>query len=185
MAEVELIATSTMGLEAVVARELEDLGYQAEVVETGRVLFRGDYRAICRANLWLRAAGRVLVRLGEFEATDFGQLFDRTYALPWEAWIPPDGAFPVNGRSHKSQLSSVPACQKIVKKAVANKLLAAHRVTHLDETGPHVHARSDAAQGPGHTHARHERAAACTGAATGDWSARPPCARLWPPAWCC
>ena len=136
MAEVELIATSAMGLEAVVARELADLGYQAEVIETGRILFRGDYDAICRANLWLRAAGRVLVRLGEFEATDFGQLFDRTYALPWEAWIPSDGAFPVKGRSRKSQLSSVPACQKIVKKAVANKLLAAHRVTHLDETGP-------------------------------------------------
>ncbi len=135
MSELALIATSTMGLEAVVARELEDLGYKAEVVETGRILFQGDYRAICRANLWLRAAGRVLVRLGEFEATDFGQLFDRTYALPWEAWIPSDGAFPVNGRSRKSQLSSVPACQKIVKKAVAEKLLAAHRVTHLDETG--------------------------------------------------
>ena len=136
MAKLELIATSTMGMEAVVARELENLGYQPEVIETGRVLFRGDYPAICRANLWLRAAGRVLVRLGEFEATDFGQLFDQTYALPWEAWIPGSGAFPVNGRSRKSQLSSVPACQKIVKKAVAKKLLASHRVTHLDETGP-------------------------------------------------
>ena len=136
MAEIELIATSTMGLEAVVARELEDLGYKAEIIETGRVLFRGDYRAICRANLWLRAAGRVLVRLGEFEAADFDQLFDQTYALPWQEWIPPGGAFPVNGRSRKSQLSSVPACQKIVKKAVANKLLAAHRVANLDETGP-------------------------------------------------
>ncbi len=135
MAEVELIATSTMGMEAVVARELDGLGYQPEVIETGRVLFRGDHQAICRANLWLRAAGRVLVRLGEFEATDFGQLFDQTYALPWEEWIPIDGVFPVNGRSRKSQLSSVPACQKIVKKAVAKKLLAAHRVPQLDETG--------------------------------------------------
>ena len=136
MADMELIATSTMGLESVVAGELENLGYQPEIVQTGRILFRGDCRAICRANLWLRTAGRVLVRLGEFEAVDFGRLFDKTYALPWQEWIPPDGAFPVNGRSLKSQLSSVPACQKIVKKAVANKLLAAHRVTTLGETGP-------------------------------------------------
>ena len=136
MAELELIATSTMGLEAVIARELDALGYEAAVAETGRTLFRGDYLAICRANLWLRSAGRVLLRLGEFEATDFGQLYDQTYALPWEEWIPPDGAFPVNGRSRKSQLSSVPACQKIVKKAVVDKLRAAHAVEILDETGP-------------------------------------------------
>ena len=132
---VELIATSTMGLEAVVSRELTALGYENRIVGLGRIAFTADEAAICRANLWLRASGRVLLKMGAFAATDFGQLFDRTYALPWERWIPPEGAFPVKGRSLKSQLSSVPACQKIVKKAVAEKLLAAHGVGQLDESG--------------------------------------------------
>jgi len=135
MAELHLIATATFGLEAVVVRELEALGYAKELVENGRVHFRGDERALARANLWLRAADRVLLRLGRFEARDFGQLFDRTYALPWEEWIGPADAFPVNGRSQKSQLSSVPACQKIVKKAIVEKLRAAHRVRDLPERG--------------------------------------------------
>ena len=132
----ELLATSTMGLEAVVSRELDALGYENRVTGTGRVLFEGDATAICRANLWLRTAGRVLVRVGCFSATDFGELFDSTFALPWQEWIPADAAFPVDGRAHKSQLSSVPACQKIVKKALVEKLRAAHGVDHLPETGP-------------------------------------------------
>lgn len=133
-----LIATATFGLEAVVARELEHLGYQPKIVQPGRVLFTGDASAVCRANLWLRAADRVLVRMDTFEARDFGQLFDRTHALPWEEWIPADGEFPVNGRSIKSQLSSVPACQKIVKKAIVERLKAAYGVEWLAETGPRV-----------------------------------------------
>src|SRR5689334_18833795 len=114
----ELLATCAFGLEAVVARELTQLGYQPQILDSGRVLFTGDASAIVRANLWLRTADRVLVRLGVFSATDFGQLFDQTFALPWERWIPPDAEFPVNGRSIKSQLSSVPACQKMAKIAV-------------------------------------------------------------------
>lgn len=117
-------------------RELENLGYQPKVLSTGRILFGGDESAIARANLWLRAADRVLIRLGTFSATDFGQLFDGTRELPWERWIPRDAAFPVNGRSVKSQLSSVPACQKIVKKAVVERLRAAHGAQELHETGP-------------------------------------------------
>ena len=132
---VELIATSTMGLEAVVSRELKALGYQNRIIGLGRIAFEADESAVCRANLWLRASGRVLLELGRFPATDFGQLFDCTHALPWQRWITPDGAFPVKGRSLKSQLSSVPACQKIVKKAVAEKLMAAHGVGQLEETG--------------------------------------------------
>ncbi len=132
----DLIATSTFGLEAVVARELTALGYQSRTIQPGRMLFQGGESAICRANLWLRAADRVLLRLGVFQATDFGTLFDQTYAVPWDEWIPPDAEFPVTGRSHKSQLSSVPACQKIVKKAVVEKLKAAHHVSTLPETGP-------------------------------------------------
>lgn len=132
---VDLIATSTMGLEAVVSRELTHLGYENRIVGLGRVAFSAEEVAICHANLWLRTSGRVLLKMGAFKATDFGQLFDQTHALPWERWIPPDGAFPVNGRSLKSQLSSVPACQRMVKKAIAEKLLKAHNVPRLDETG--------------------------------------------------
>ena len=74
----DLIATSTMGLESVVARELADLGYQSRIVELGRIAFQADASAICRANLWLRTAGRVLIQMGSFPAADFGELFDRT-----------------------------------------------------------------------------------------------------------
>ena len=121
------------------------------------MLFPGDESDICRANLWLRAADRVLVRLGAFEARDFGQLFDRTFALPWEAWIPADAAFPVSGRSIKSQLSSVPACQKIVKKAVVERLKAAYGVEWFAETGTEVLDRGRPAGRPGHADARHQR----------------------------
>ncbi len=136
MDNLTLIATTTMGLEAVVARELEGLGYSPRIGQTGRVAFVGDAAAVCRANLWLRCADRVLIQVGQFEARDFGELFDRTHALPWQDWIGPHAAFPVLGRSVASQLSSVPACQRIVKKALVEKLRAAHQVETLDESGP-------------------------------------------------
>lgn len=136
MTHLDFIATSTFGLEAVVARELQALGYEPQTIHAGRLLFQADESAVARASLWLRSADRVLLRMGTFPATDFGELFDRTYALPWDEWIPPDAAFPVTGRSIKSQLSSVPACQKIVKKAVVEKLKAAHGVEWFAETGP-------------------------------------------------
>ncbi len=135
MPQLDLIATSTFGLEAVVVRELKALGYDAKVAQPGRILFQADAAAIARANLWLRSSDRVLIRVGTFEAQDFGVLFDETKALPWEQWLPRDASFPVTGRSVKSQLSSVPACQKIVKKAVVEKLRAAHGVEQLPETG--------------------------------------------------
>ena len=132
--ELDLIAATAFGLEAVVVRELENLGYAPTVLSTGRVLFRGNVTAICRANMWLRAADRVLIRLGTFPATDFGQLFDGVRALPWEEWVAREAAFPVSGRSVKSQLSSVPACQKIVKKAIVERLKASHGVEELPES---------------------------------------------------
>jgi 23S rRNA G2445 N2-methylase RlmL len=144
---IDLIAASAFGLEAVTIRELRALGYEAKGSQPGWVAFQGDPAAICRTNLWLRSADRVLIRMGEFPVEDFGQLFDGTFALPWERWLPVDACFPVNGRSIRSQLSSVPACQKIVKKAVAQRLLAAYQQgsdsrrdsptwTRLAETGP-------------------------------------------------
>lgn len=136
MPRLQLIATAPMGLEAVVARELKELGYTDMEVENGRVTFSGDLIDICRCNLWLRTSDRILVKMGEFKAFTFDELFEGTKALPWEEWIPADGEFPVEGRSHKSQLSSVPACQGIVKKAIVEKLKLSHRTEWFPEDGP-------------------------------------------------
>ncbi|MDH3584462.1 MAG: class I SAM-dependent RNA methyltransferase, partial [Phycisphaerae bacterium] len=134
----DLIATSTFGLEAVVARELEALGYSARSPQTGRIEFSGDASAVARANLWLRSADRVLIRVGRFEARDFEALFEGIRALPWDQWIAPGARFPVSGRSVRSQLSSVPAIQRCAKKAIVQKLLEAHSVQELPETGATV-----------------------------------------------
>jgi 23S rRNA G2445 N2-methylase RlmL len=134
----DLVATSTFGLEAVVTRELEALGYSARSTQTGRVEFEGDAAAVARTNLHLRTADRVLVRVAGFDAPDFEALFETTYDLPWEEWIGPDDAFPVSGRSVRSTLSSVPAVQRTVKKAIVERLMRAHGVSSLPETGPAV-----------------------------------------------
>ncbi|BBO32684.1 class I SAM-dependent methyltransferase [Lacipirellula parvula] len=134
-ASLNLIATSAFGLEAVVVRELSDLGYAAKVARPGRIAFSGDASALCRANMWLRSADRVLVELASFQAADFDALFDTTRDFPWEEWIAADAAIPVGGRSVKSQLSSVPAIQRSVKKAIVERLLAARPGVELPETG--------------------------------------------------
>ena len=136
MSKIDLIATATFGLEAVVAREVRDLGYQDVKVENARVTFTGDEAAICRTNLWLRAADRVLVKLGEFQARNFEELFQQTRALPWADWLPENAAFPVEGKSIKSQLHSIPDCQAIVKKAVVEKLKQRYRREWFPESGP-------------------------------------------------
>ncbi len=137
-ASYDILATANFGLESVVVRELSLLGYESKGHSTGRVAFQGDKVAIARANMWLRTAGRVLVRLMHFPARDFDTLFETLKAYPWEQWIGADGAFPVNGRSVKSQLSSVPACQRTAKKAIVERLMSAHRVQTLPETGAKV-----------------------------------------------
>ena len=131
----ELIATATFGLEAVVRREIESLDYKVLKTEDGKVTFEGDERAIVRSNLWLRTADRVLLKMAEFEARTFEELFQQTKALMWEALIPPDGKFTVTGTSVKSQLHSVPACQGICKKAIASRLGEAYLMETLPETG--------------------------------------------------
>lgn len=130
-----LQAATAFGLEAIANRELRQLGYDPKTVQPGRLEFAGDASAICRANLWLRTADRILLRMGTFSAPDFGLLFDQTADLPWEDWIPPDGAVHVVGKSRKSQLSSVPACQRIVKKSIVDRLLRGHGIDSLPETG--------------------------------------------------
>src|SRR5699024_1611134 len=90
--------------------------------EDGKITYLGDERAIVRSNLWLRSADRVLLKMGEFPATEFEDLFQQTKALPWEELIPIDGKFTVTCTSVKSKLHSVPSCQSIVKKAVVERL---------------------------------------------------------------
>ncbi|MCL2852109.1 MAG: class I SAM-dependent RNA methyltransferase [Defluviitaleaceae bacterium] len=136
MQKLDLIATTTFGLEATVKRELERLGFADARSSDGRVDFTGDASSIARANLWLRSSDRVLLRMGEFTATTFDELFERTKSLPWDDWITKDGKFTVTGKSVKSTLFSVPDCQSIVKKAVVEKLRSRHNVDWFDETGP-------------------------------------------------
>lgn len=136
MRRFELIATAAFGLEAVVAKELKELGYADQMVENGRVTFWGDEEAICRANLWLRAADRVLLKVGEFTALTFDELFEKTKALPWTEWLPENAEFPVTGKSVKSRLFSVPDCQAIVKKAVVEKMKEKYRTSWFQENGP-------------------------------------------------
>lgn len=131
-----LIAATTFGLEAVVSRELKQLGYDKQSTEDGKVTFEADASAIARANLWLRSAERVLVQVGQFAATDFGELFDRTKALPWEEWLPENAYFPVEGRSVRSQLHSTPDCQAIVKKAIVERLKQHYHKVWFEENGP-------------------------------------------------
>jgi 23S rRNA (guanine2445-N2)-methyltransferase / 23S rRNA (guanine2069-N7)-methyltransferase len=134
----ELVATAAFGLETVVVRELAELGYAGRIVRPGQIAFSGDLLAICRANMWLRAADRVLIVLKRFPASDFDALFDTVRALAWEDWITRESAIPVRGRSRKSQLSSVPACQRTVKKAIVERLIGTAGYSTLPESGPPV-----------------------------------------------
>jgi putative N6-adenine-specific DNA methylase len=135
MSKFTLVATAPMGIEAVLKRELQGLGYEDARAFNGYVEFSGDESAIARCNLWLRTADRVLLKVGQFEATTFDALFEGTKALPWQDLLPENAYFPVEGRSVKSQLSSVPACQRIVKKAIVDKLSAKYGRQTFPETG--------------------------------------------------
>lgn len=135
MGEIELIATTTFGLEAIVKRELLALGYDDLKVENGKVTFKAEEKDIPIANLWLRSADRVLLKMGEFKATTFDELFEKTKALPWEEWITEDGEFTVEGKSINSKLFSVPDCQAIVKKSVVDKMKMKYNKEWFQETG--------------------------------------------------
>ncbi len=139
---IDLLATCTFGLESVVVRELDQLGYVAKPVGTGRIEFRGDARAVVDANLHLRAADRVLLKVGGFSVgggdAGFDALFEGVKSLPWEQWMSPIAKFNVNGRCVRSTISSEPAVQRATKRAIVDRLMQAHGVRILPETGPLV-----------------------------------------------
>lgn len=135
MQKYQLIATAAAGVEALVGKELRELGYQTQV-ENGRVRFEGTMSDVLRTNLWLRIADRVKIVVGEFDARNFDELFEQTRALAWEDLLPLDANFPVEGKSHHSQLHHVPTVQAMVKKAIVERLSQVyHRRTRLPETG--------------------------------------------------
>ena len=132
----ELIAPCHFGLEAVLKREIIDLGYEITEVEDGRVTFLGDAEAICRANIFLRTAERILLKVGSFEARSFDELFENTKALPWEIYIPKDGKFWVaKAASVKSKLFSPSDIQSIMKKAMVRRLSEYYGIDWFSEDG--------------------------------------------------
>mgnify|MGYP002510713435 FL=1 len=132
----ELVVPCHFGLEAVLKREIYDLGYEIERVEDGRVTFLGDEEAICRANIFLRTAERVLIQVGRFRATTFEELFQGIKALPWEEYIPSDGKFWVKKASSiKSKLFSPSDIQSIVKKAMVERLKREYHTDWFKEDG--------------------------------------------------
>lgn len=135
MEKLTLAVPTLFGLEGLAAEELRRLGLKDVRAETGRVFCAAAAEDIPRVNLGLRTGERVLLVLGRFSAASFDALFEGVRALPWEAFIPRDGAFPVKGHCLNATLHSVPACQSIIKKAVAARLGAKYSLTTLPETG--------------------------------------------------
>ncbi len=134
--QLHFVAPCLFGVERLVADELRRQDIPDVTAENGRVCFTGDEATLARANLWSRFAERILIEAGSFEADSFTALFDGVRALPWEAWIGKDDAFPVKGWSLDSKLHSLPDCQSIIKKAIVERLRAAYGVDWFAETGP-------------------------------------------------
>ncbi|PWJ49501.1 THUMP domain-containing class I SAM-dependent RNA methyltransferase [Faecalicatena contorta] len=136
MDKIELIAPCHFGLESVLKREILDLGYEIAQVEDGRVTFYGDEKSICRANIFLRTAERILLKVGSFKAETFDELFENTKRIPWEAYIPRDGKFWVaKAASVKSKLFSPSDIQSIMKKAMVERMKSHYRITWFEENG--------------------------------------------------
>lgn len=136
MEKIEYIVPCHFGLEAVLKRELTKLGLEIICVEDGRVTFAGDFGALCRANVFLRSAERVLIKVGSFHAETFEELFQGTRALPWEAYIPKDGKFWVTkAASVKSKLFSPSDIQSVMKKAMVERMRSVHHIDWFAESG--------------------------------------------------
>ncbi len=132
----ELMAPCHFGMEAVLKREIVDLGYEITQVEDGRVSFLGDAEAVCRANIFLRTTERILIKAGSFRAVSFEELFQETKAIAWENYIPPDGKFWVKkAGSVKSKLFSPTDIQSVMKKAMVERMKQAYGREVIPETG--------------------------------------------------
>ena len=123
-----------LGLEGPICDELRRLDMQNVAAENGRVYFDGDEQCIAKANICLRIGERILIEVGKFQAKTFDELFEKTKALPWDQFVPKDGAFPVKGDSLNSTLFSVSDCQKIIKKAIVEKLKQKYHIEWFSET---------------------------------------------------
>ena len=136
METIQLVAPCHFGMESVLKREIYDLGYDITKVEDGRVTFEGDLETICRSNIFLRTAERVMVQIGRFRATTFDELYENMKALPWEDWIPQDGKFWVKKASSvKSKLFSASDIQSICKKAMVDRLKMTYHTDWFKEDG--------------------------------------------------
>ena len=136
MQEMEFIAPCHFGLEAVLKREITDLGYEIVSVEDGRVTFKGGAEALVRANIFIRTAERIMLKVGSFRAVTFDELFEATKALPWEEVIPKDGKFWVTkATTNKSKLFSGSDIQSIVKKAIVDRLKGIYHINWFEENG--------------------------------------------------
>ncbi len=145
-----LVASCAFGLEAVVARELQALEFQTKISGPGQVQFEGDWMAVAKCNLWLRCADRVSVQIAEFDCEDFDALFETTKSQDWMQWLAPDAQVHVTGGSVKSKLTSVPAIQRTVKKAIVDSMLTKLGGETLPESGHryrlHIAIRDDVAR---------------------------------------
>lgn len=130
-----IIVATAFGMEAICKREMQKLGYTELFVDNGRIEINGSFEDIVKLNLWLRTAERIKIKCGEFRAETFTQLFDETNKIEWGKIIPKGGAFPVDAKSVKSKLFSLSDCQKIVKKAIVEKLKEERKEEWLDESG--------------------------------------------------
>jgi putative N6-adenine-specific DNA methylase len=135
MKNIQYVATCLFGLEKFVGEEIDALGYKRTETIDGRVYFEGDITAIPRCNLHLRCAERVYILIGECSVSTFDHLFEGTKALPWEEWIDGTDAFPVKGHSVQSTLTSIPDCQKIIKKAIVERMKIKYAISWFPETG--------------------------------------------------
>lgn len=132
--KMQFVATCLFGLEKLVGEEIDALGYKRLETIDGRVLFEGDESVFARCNINFRYAERLYLKIGSYKATTFTELFDGAYSLPWEDYIEASDEFPVKGHSIKSKLFSVPDCQKIIKKAVVERLKDKYHIGWFDET---------------------------------------------------
>ena len=131
----EFVATCLFGLEKLVGEQIDELGYKRIETIDGRVTFMGDFTVFSRCNINFRYAERLYLKLGSFKATTFTELFDAVKSLEWEEWVDKSDEFPVKGHSIKSKLFSIPDCQKIIKKAVVERLKDKYKINWFEEKG--------------------------------------------------